>query len=97
MIQVAMIFHVRPGTINDFESAYRRASSIMAQAPGHIEHELYKCVEEADKYMLFAKWRSITDHVAGFRKSDDYAQWAALLHPFCDPLPESLHYLKIKL
>lgn len=97
MIQVTMIMQVRPGTINEFESAIRRAAPMMARAAGYIEHELYKCVEEADKYMLLVKWRSITDHVAGFRESDAYAQWAALLAPYCDPLPVSLHYVKIKM
>lgn len=97
MIQVAMMMHVRPGTINEFESAIRRATPLMARAAGYIGQELYKCVEEADKYMLLVTWRSITDHIAGFCKSDDYAQWAALLQPYCDPPPASLHYVKIKM
>lgn len=88
---------VKPGMINEFESNFRKASSIISQIPGYIEHELHKCVETEDKYLLLVKWRSITDHEIGFRQSPQYLEWKALLHHFYDPFPVVEHYIQIRL
>jgi len=97
MILETAVLHVKPGTMNDFESDFRKASLILTQAQGYISHELHKCVEEADKYLLLAKWESITDHMVAFRRSEGYQTWKALLHPYYDPMPTVEHYVKIKL
>ncbi|GAA0134328.1 antibiotic biosynthesis monooxygenase [Paenibacillus sp. FSL W8-0186] len=95
ILEVAEL-HVKPGTINDFESSFRQASKIISGMPGYIDHELHKCVEEENKYILLVKWRSITDHEVGFRKSEQYQEWKALLHHFYDPFPVVQHYVQIK-
>ncbi|WP_110932973.1 antibiotic biosynthesis monooxygenase family protein [Paenibacillus bouchesdurhonensis] len=95
ILEVAEL-HVKPGTMNDFESSFRQASKIISAMPGYIEHELHKCVEEENKYILLVKWRSITDHEVGFRKSERYQEWKALLHQFYDPFPKVQHYIQIK-
>lgn len=97
MILEVAILHVRPGTINDFERDFRKASPIMASMQGYIGHELHKCVEVADKYMLLVKWRNLSDHLVGFRQSDAFASWQSLLHAYYDPAPTVEHYLQIKL
>ncbi|MEF2966004.1 antibiotic biosynthesis monooxygenase [Paenibacillus sp. M1] len=95
ILEVAEL-RVKPGCINDFESNFRKASKIIAQMPGYIGHELHKCVETADKYMLFVKWDSIKDHEIGFRTSPQYEEWKALLHHFYDPFPKVEHYVQIR-
>lgn len=96
MILEAAQLQVKPGTINDFESNFRKASKIISQMPGYISHELHKCVETEDKYLLLVKWESITAHEVGFRKSPQYEEWKALLHHFYDPFPTVEHYVQIK-
>jgi heme-degrading monooxygenase HmoA len=95
MILEVAILNVRPGTINDFESNFRKASKILSGTPGYIEHELHKCVEESDKYILLVRWDSLTDHMVGFRDSEGYQEWKALLHHFYDPFPTVEHYIEI--
>jgi hypothetical protein len=34
----------------------------------------------------------IEDHTEGFRKSEAYQEWKALLHPFYDPMPMVEYY-----
>lgn len=97
MILEMAILRVKPGTINDFERDFRKASPILAQSPGYVSHELHKCVEEEDKYLLLVRWNSITDHMVGFRRSESYRTWTTLLHPYYDPLPTAEHYVNIKL
>jgi heme-degrading monooxygenase HmoA len=38
-------------------------------------------------YLLLAEWRTVADHRDGFRRSDRYERWRALLHRFYDPVP----------
>ncbi|GIO36016.1 antibiotic biosynthesis monooxygenase [Paenibacillus antibioticophila] len=96
MILEAAQLQVKPGSINDFESNFRKASKIISQMPGYLSHELHKCVETEDKYLLLVKWESITAHEVGFRKSPQYEEWKALLHHFYDPFPTVEHYVQIK-
>ncbi|MCM3698978.1 antibiotic biosynthesis monooxygenase [Paenibacillus macerans] len=96
ILEVAEL-HVKPGMINEFESNFRKASKIIAQTEGYIEHELQKCVETENKYILLVRWQSITAHEVGFRKSPRYQEWKALLHHFYDPFPTVEHYVQIKL
>ena len=45
-----------------------------------------------DKYILLVNWETIEDHEIGFRKSDEYQEWKALLHHFYEPFPTVEHY-----
>lgn len=96
MILEVAILRVKPGTINEFESSFRKASRIISSMKGYIHHELHKCVEEDLKYILLVKWRSITDHEVGFRKSPEYEEWKALLHHYYEPFPDVEHYVQIR-
>lgn len=95
ILEVAQL-QVKPGMINNFESNFRKASKIIAKMNGYIEHELHKCVETENKYILLVRWQSITAHEIGFRQSPEYAEWKALLHHFYDPFPTVEHYVHIK-
>ncbi len=37
-------------------------------------------------------WDEIEHHTEGFRKSEAYQEWKALLHPFYDPMPTVEYY-----
>lgn len=83
---------IRPGQSPAFETAFREAQAIIASMPGYLSHELVRCLEHADQYVLLVRWRSLEDHQVGFRQSAGYQQWRALLHHFYDPFPTVLHY-----
>jgi len=97
MVLEAATIYVKQGTSSDFESSFRKASNILARASGYIGHELHKCVEEPDKYLLLVKWQSISDHIADFRKSEDYGEWQSILQPYFAQPPSEQHYVNIRL
>ncbi|SDD43534.1 Heme-degrading monooxygenase HmoA [Paenibacillus sp. UNCCL117] len=97
MILEVAILQIKPGMASEFESSFRKASSIISSMRGYIEHELQKCVETDNKYILLVRWETLKDHTVGFRGSADYQQWKELLHHFYDPFPEVEHYIKINL
>ena len=79
-----------------FEDAFNKAQQIIAGMNGYIHHELQKCIEEENKYLLIVKWQKLEDHTEGFRKSCEYKQWKNLLHHFYDPFPTVQHYTLIQ-
>jgi heme-degrading monooxygenase HmoA len=92
MILEVAILNIRPGANDAFEAAFREASPIIASTPGYGSHELRPCVEAPSRYILLVYWRSLEDHIVGFRGSAQYQQWRALLHHFYDPFPIVEHY-----
>ena len=74
------------------EVAMLQASSIISSMKGYINHELQKCVENANQYILLVRWETLEDHTVGFRESNEYQQWKNLLHHFYDPFPVVEHF-----
>jgi heme-degrading monooxygenase HmoA len=92
MILEMAVLQVKTGMASEFQDAFRAAEPIIAGAAGHIAHELHRCVEDPDRFLLLVRWETLEDHTRGFRGSAGYQRWKALLHHFYDPFPEVLHY-----
>jgi len=78
-----------------FEQAFDQAQEIISAMPGYLSHELQRCLEQDNRYILLVNWRTLEDHTIGFRGSAEYQDWKALLHDFYEPFPEVQHYSKI--
>jgi heme-degrading monooxygenase HmoA len=91
ILEIAQL-QVRPGQGAAFEAAFAEAQAIISSMPGYLGHELQRCIERTEHYMLLVRWRTVEDHEVGFRKSAAYQTWRALLHHFYDPFPTVLHY-----
>ena len=81
MILEVASFDIRRDAIAAFEAAYAEATQLMARAPGHLSHELHRSIDEPGRYVLLVRWRTKEDHTVGFRESELYKQWRALLGP----------------
>jgi len=92
VLEVAKL-DVRSGQCERFERAFSEAEAIISSMPGYISHDLQRCIEKPDRYILLVNWESLEDHTMGFRNSEQYQQWKALLHHFYDPFPEVEHYV----
>ncbi|MCL1467095.1 antibiotic biosynthesis monooxygenase family protein [Argonema galeatum] len=92
MILEVAIFDVKPGTTAEFVTAFKVASSIISSMSGYISHELQRCIETENRYILLVRWERLEDHTVGFRQSPEYQEWRNLLHHFYDPFPSVEHY-----
>jgi heme-degrading monooxygenase HmoA len=79
-----------------FAESFRKASPLIASSAGYISHELRRCVEKPNRYLLLVQWQTLEDHTVGFRSSQQYAEWKRLLHPFYDPFPVVEHYIELE-
>lgn len=99
--KLTMILEVAPVTVKanqtaEFEAAFKQAQQIISSMPGYIAHELQRCIERPNEYVLLVRWESLEAHELGFRKSQEYQQWRELLHHFYDPLPVVSHYAALE-
>ncbi len=91
IFEVAQI-RIKTGQAAAFEAAYRQAQQQLAAAEGYIAHELRRCLEQPDQYLLLVHWRRLEDHTVGFRGSPHFQEWRRLIGPFFDGPPSVVHY-----
>jgi heme-degrading monooxygenase HmoA len=94
ILEVA-ILTVKPGQAEAFEVAFAEAQRIISSMNGYISHQLKKCLENDHQYLLLVEWERLEDHTVGFRTSQEYQRWKALLHHFYDPFPTAEHYADV--
>ena len=94
MILEVAILDVKPNQEQEFEKAFNTAQKIISNTNGYISHQLQKCIEKNNRYILLSN-ASHSWYSFGFRKSKEYQEWRALLHHFYEPFPEVEHYKNV--
>ena len=92
MILEVAILDVISGQENEFQAAFATASPIISSMSGYVSHQLQRCMEKQNRYILLVNWEKLEDHTVGFRGSEGYQEWRKLLHHFYDPFPTVEHY-----
>ncbi len=92
MILEVATLNVKMGQETQFEATFGGAQGIICFMKGYIAHQLQKCVEHPNRYILLVQWETLEDHTQGFRGSPAYQDWKRLLHHFYDPFPSVEHY-----
>jgi len=95
MILEVAILDVKPGMAHDFEQPFQTAQAIICKMNGYVSHQLKKCVEKNNRYILLVNWETLEDHTEGFRNSAEYQEWKELLHHYYEPFPTVEHYQSI--
>ena len=91
ILEIAML-DVKHNQDQEFEKAFYEAQKIISSIKGYISHQLQRCIEKNNRYILLVNWETLEDHTVGFRASKEYQQWRALLHHVYEPFPEVEHY-----
>ena len=92
MILEVAILDVIQGQETEFEAAFAQAQAIISSMKGYVKHQLQRCLEKENRYILLVNWETLEDHTEGFRGSPEYQEWRRLLHHFYDPFPTVEHY-----
>jgi hemoglobin len=75
-----------------FEHAYSEASTILESAPECLGYEISRCEEEPSAFTVRIEWRSVKEHVEGFRRSPGFGRFLELVRPFFSDIQEMRHY-----
>ena len=87
MILEVAILNWIAGQEVEFEAAFADAQRHIQSVDGYLGHELRKCLEQANRYILLVHLRQLEDHTEGFRNSEQYQSWREALHNFSIPFP----------
>ena len=87
---------IKEGQNEQFEANLKKAQEVLRQAKGYQGHQFQQCVEEPQQYILLITWESLEAHTEGFRKSELFKEWRALIGDFFAGPPQVLHYTKVK-
>jgi len=62
-------------------------------APGYEAHELQRCIERRQQYLLLVEWRAVAEVSApGYGRELDAPAWHAALAPYFAAAPRVDHY-----
>ena len=90
VVEIAEI-DVQAGHEADFESAVERALPLFHAAPGCHGVQVLRGVEQPSRYTLFIRWATLEDHTVGFRGSEAFTRWRALVSPHFAAPPRVQH------
>ena len=93
MIKEFAQVEVLPGKDGEFVAAVNLAVvKVLSTARGFIAFEIYKSVERENVYMFDIQWATLVDHTIGFRESDLFPKWRAIIGPFFASPPQVEHW-----
>ena len=84
-------FTVLPGTEEEFAAAVREGIRYVSDTPGFRTARLTRGVETPTRFVLLIEWDSVEAHNVGFRESENFDRWRALIGPFFDGAPRVEH------
>lgn len=96
MILEVATLNIIAGEENVFLKAFSKAKEIIATMEGYISHQLNRCIENSNRFILLVEWEKLTDHTEEFRQSKEYQEWKRLLHHFYDTFFVVEHYKSIE-
>jgi heme-degrading monooxygenase HmoA len=86
------VLNVIPGQEEEFLATMERAKALIAGSPGFLGLRVAQCLENPSTFLLLVEWESLEAHTEGFRRSEAYEEWRALLHHFYEPFPVVEHF-----
>jgi len=84
-------FTVKAGTEDKFAAAVQEGLPHVASTPGFLGARLTRSIESPSRFVLLIEWESVEAHNVGFRESDRFPRWRALIGPFFDGNPHVEH------
>jgi heme-degrading monooxygenase HmoA len=86
---------VLPGHEEQFEQAMTKAREVISRSRGFRSLQVLRGVESPHTFLLLIEWDTIEDHMEGFRESDLFTEWRALIGPHFDGTPSVEHFTPV--
>ncbi|MGQ0711220.1 MAG: antibiotic biosynthesis monooxygenase family protein [Rhodoferax sp.] len=84
---------IRPGENAAFDAAIAHGlDSVIRHAKGYVRHQVHHGIENPERYVLQIVWETLEDHTVGFRGSEAFTQWRAIVGPFFAAAPVVEHF-----
>jgi quinol monooxygenase YgiN len=90
ILEVADI-DVRPGSEDEFTTAYLGARETLVSTPGCRSARMTRGIESPSRFVLLVEWDSVEAHEDNFRGTDRFSAWRAAIGPFFAGPPRVEH------
>jgi heme-degrading monooxygenase HmoA len=92
ILEIAFV-EVEPAFHSDFEIAIKRAvSEVLSTSPGFIDFIMHKGIEQPNSYTFHIHWETLEHHTIGFRESELFKQWRAIIGEYLAKPPIVEHW-----
>ena len=84
---------IHAGQNDAFDEAIARGlKDVIAHARGCRGYKVNRGIENPQRYVLQIFWDTLEDHTVGFRESEAFTQWRAIVGPFFAAPPVVEHF-----
>ncbi len=92
ILEIADI-RIQPGKQDEFDAAIKLGLEVaITKARGYISHQVQKCIETPERYVLMIHWQTLENHTVDFRGSPAFAEWRGHVGPFFAAPPNVEHF-----
>jgi heme-degrading monooxygenase HmoA len=91
MITEIADFAVLTDKQEQFADAVREGLAIVGETPGFRTARLTRSIETPTRFVLIIEWDTVEAHTVGFRESENFPKWRAIVGPFFDGAPNVEH------
>ena len=92
MILERALITVKPGQAEAFKAAFAKARPHIARSRGFHKCEMRQGIENPEDFLLLVWWETLEDHTVGFRESQAFQEWRAILGPLFSGPPQVVHH-----
>lgn len=92
MIQEIASFDIKEEGIEEFKNVLDAAKSVISQSKGYVSMNFQQSIENPTQFLAIINWETLDDHTIGFRASELFVKWRAILSPFFNTPPVAVHY-----
>lgn len=89
-------FAVLPGHEDEFAAAVAEGLPFVSDTPGFRNARLTRSIESTSRFLLLIEWDSLEAHTVGFRESENFTRWRAVIGRFFDGPPRVEHFDDIR-
>jgi hemoglobin len=92
MVVEIIRYKIASGQEAAFLQAYEKGQAHLSASPHCLAYRLNRCVKDRGRFVLTIDWESAEGHTNGFRKSEHFPPFYALVAPFFGQIEEMEHY-----
>jgi heme-degrading monooxygenase HmoA len=95
ILEIADI-RITAGKQDEFDAAITRGvNEVISRAQGYISHQVQKCIETPERYILMIQWQTLENHTVDFRGSPAFTEWRGHVGPFFASPPHVEHFTQV--
>lgn len=92
MILETAVLDIKEESIEELKGVLEDAKTVISKSKGFVSIQFVQCIETPTKFIAFIQWETLEDHTIGFRESELFVKWRAILSPYFNSAPFADHY-----